>query len=375
MDPQTHDLITALRHRLHAHPERSGEEKWTKATLIDFLQAHTRLEVVDCGAWAYAVYHSLSPTREAIAFRADFDALPIADGRSDLPYQSVRPNLSHACGHDGHAAALCGLALYLEATGADRDVYLIFQHAEETGAGGQTCAAFLKTVPVRRVYAMHNMSGFPENSVVVRDGLSQCASEGVTFHFQGARCHASQPEDGRNPALAIAALITASERLIKETTWPGLVLATVVGARIGQGDFGIAAGEGQLSLTLRAEEESALKQLEALLAAEAERQAETWKLEWQMDRCDIFPETRNDPATAAIVREAAAALGLKTLEPETPWRASEDFGWYTKVCPGAIFYIGNGLDHAPLHTPDYDFNDRILSTIVAMFGKIIQLTP
>lgn len=59
------------------------------------------------------------------------------------------PGAAHKCGHDGHSAVLEGLAL--ELTGKDReeeekyefypgrDVYLIFQHAEEIGAGGEEC--------------------------------------------------------------------------------------------------------------------------------------------------------------------------------------------------------------------------------------------
>ena len=53
------------------------------------------------------------------------------------------------------------------------------------------------------------------------------------------------------------------------------------------------------------------------------------------------------------------------------WRASEDFGWYTKVCPGAIFYIGSGEDYPALHTEGYDFPDAILPAAVQMFRAIL----
>ena len=56
---------------------------------------------------------------------------------------------------------------------------------------------------------------------------------------------------------------------------------------------------------------------------------------------DPFPETKNDPECLAKVRRAAAGLGLPVIEMKELWRASEDFGYYTKACPGAIFYLGN----------------------------------
>ena len=55
------------------------------------------------------------------------------------------------------------------------------------------------------------------------------------------------------------------------------------------------------------------------------------------------------------------------------WRASEDFGWYLKECPGAMFYIGNGEEWPALHTKEYDFNDRILERAVDMFLKLAAM--
>lgn len=375
MKTQHQELIVALRHQLHAHPELSLEEHWTKQTLMTFLRTHTSLAVVDRGAWFYAFYQCPLPDASAIAFRADFDAIAITDARNDLPYHSQCPGVSHGCGHDGHSAALCGLALALNAQGAHHDVYLIFQHAEEIGAGGETCAALLTEKNISRVYAMHNLSGYPEGALICRDGLTQCASRGLSFIFHGTACHASQPEDGKNPAFAVAEMIQASRTLLENHTFEGLVLCTVIHAEIGQENFGIAAGEGQLALTLRADREDELARLETLLRTEAQRLALRDGLTWEVSIHDPFPETRNDDAALATVRSAAKALGLKILTLPAPWRASEDFGWYTKRCPGAMFYIGGGKEHPALHTERYDFNDHILATAVDLFLEIEQQTP
>ena len=84
----------------------------------------------DCGKYFYAVRRAnKEKNKKAIAFRADFDALPIED-EIDAPYKSIIPGVGHKCGHDGHAAALCGLALELEDMNLERDVYMVFQHAE-----------------------------------------------------------------------------------------------------------------------------------------------------------------------------------------------------------------------------------------------------
>ena len=55
MDKDILKTAVVLRHRLHRCAELSGQEKQTKAMLIDFLRTHTSLELHDMGAWFYAV--------------------------------------------------------------------------------------------------------------------------------------------------------------------------------------------------------------------------------------------------------------------------------------------------------------------------------
>lgn len=356
--------IVELRHELHTHPELSGREGWTKRRLMDFIKDNTTLAVVDCGSWFYAAHYVMGT--EAIAFRADMDALPIPETGTGLPWASRCPGVSHKCGHDGHSAALCGLGLELESVPRPRSVYLIFQHAEETGQGGQICAALLRERSISEVYAFHNRSGYPEGSVVVRSGLCQCASKGLTVRMTGRRSHASEPEKGINPSFALTALVSHVESLLKEPH-QGLVLCTVVNISVGQKDFGISAGEGEVSMTLRADREAEMDALEASIREEAARLAQANGLEVKFEVSDPFPETVSSAECVRRVETAAQGLQLPLLQMEAPWRASEDFGYYTREFPGAIFYIGSGETWPPLHTPEYDFNDAILGTAVDMF--------
>jgi metal-dependent amidase/aminoacylase/carboxypeptidase family protein len=96
-------------------------------------------------------------------------------------------------------------------------------------------------------------------------------------------------------------------------------------------------------------------------------------LEMQYSIHDRFPETRNHDVCLNRVLDAAGRIPLK--KPAIPmrelWRASEDYGYYLKNCPGAMFYIGNGEDYPALHTTGYDFNDRILETAVNLFLELV----
>ena len=197
MKESNYQLAAALRRELHAHPELSNEERWTKAHLMDFLRRHTtHIELIDQGAWFYGVYRA-GTDRSGIAFRADFDAVPVED-RCGAAYASTVPGVSHACGHDGHSACLAALALEIDQEGADRNVYFLFQHAEETGDGARVCRELFRRERVDEIFGYHNRPGVPlgaDQPVPLRP----LGVLGVVLELVPVQ-HAEQVRDGHAPA-------------------------------------------------------------------------------------------------------------------------------------------------------------------------------
>ena len=402
MTPVQLSAITQLRHTLHQHPELSMQETETMKILQVFLRENTSLEIHAGEGWFYALkkaspsFRSGGSNAGPMAFRADMDALPIAESIS-LPYGSENEGISHKCGHDGHCAVLCGLALELDRRETDRDVYLIFQPGEEIGAGAKRCAELIREKGIAEIYAMHNLGGYAEGTLVYRRGLTQPASEGLRIRLTGRTSHASAPEKGNNPAGAIAAIVqyasgeavftghgtaaisvsaarlprsnpkTAAATDVQHTP---MRLCTITGIRLGDGDFGISPGEGEICMTLRAEIEDEMLAMEKSVLSYAAQAAETAGLKMTSSIHDYFPETRNHDACLDKVLEAARKNKIPAISMGELWRASEDFGHYLKICPGAMIYIGNGEDYPPLHTSEYDFNDRIIEPAVNLFTGI-----
>src|SRR5690625_2765694 len=129
--------LVDIRRDLHMHPELGFQEVRTPKMIAEYLQdlgIDVRTEVGGRG-----VVGTLKGGKagKRIALRADFDALPIHD-ETDVPYRSTIDGKMHACGHDGHTAALLGVATVLakhrdELAG---NVVFIHQFAEEIPPGG-----------------------------------------------------------------------------------------------------------------------------------------------------------------------------------------------------------------------------------------------
>jgi len=354
------EIIYDLRRALHTCPEISGREHKTKALLQEFLKKHTKLELHPCGEGFYAACRAEKPAQPGIALRADYDALPTADG-----------NAAHLCGHDGHAAALCGAALLIDmlprSEKPERDVFFLFQPAEETGAGAPACLELFEKENISEIYGAHNLPGWELGLITTKPGTFACASRGLTLNYNGKPTHAAYPEDGISPATAVGRLLSALPVLSAAESYSGMTLCTVIGCQMGEKAFGAAAANAEIWLTLRAEHDDDLTDLQNRILAFSTRLAEEHQLEFAFSEQDIFPATENTPE---YVQKVLATCGGEMLA--QPMRWSEDFGHYLQKCQGAFFGIGAGKDHPQLHTAEYEYPNELLEPTVQAFIKLIK---
>ncbi len=371
MDKRSVEMATQLRHELHQHPELPMEEVWTRNHLMDFLRANTKLEVVDRGLWFYAKY-SAGPDKPTIAFRSEIDAV-LVEEKCDIPWKSQIPGVAHKCGHDGHAATLSCLALEIDRVGADSNVIFIFQHAEEIGLGAKESQVIIREQNVDEVYAFHNMPGFPKDTVVLNYGTSQCASNGVTFFFTGHPSHASMPELGINPAFAISELVLEIPKIIDPVKWSRMVLLTVIYTKVGEPAFGVSPGDGEIGITYRAETDEDINELTQQLEAVAKGLAEKHNLGLRYEYQESFPDTVSHRDSVDKVAAACEKLGIPTMVHPVPNRWADDFGYYTKLVPGAMFQMGAGYGPA-VHTYEYDFDDGQIEPVTEIFKLLVKAT-
>ena len=341
--------------------ELSHEEESTAGLVESRLRSlrPSRLLTGLGGHGLLALYDSGRPG-PSVMLRCELDGLPIPESRDDG--EGHRP-VSHRCGHDGHMAMMIGVASGLSTDPPDRGrVGLLFQPAEEQGEGAALVLLdpFFEDASFDQVFALHNLPGFPVGQIVIRDGPLASASEGMIVELRGASSHAAEPEKGRSPAGAFSSLVSALPGVPGGD--PALRQAarvTVIHARLGEIAFGTTPGEAVVMATLRASTDEVMSRLRSECEHVSREITSDVGIDCRIGYTQRFPATSNAPEAVRAVREAAGRAGLSIHEPDGPFLWSEDFGHFTARYGGALFGLGAGEHHPPLHHPDYSFPDGL----------------
>lgn len=368
--------VVALRRHLHAHPELSGHEHQTAARVVEFLAPlHPDRVITGLGGTGIVATFDSGVPGPSLLFRSELDALPIVELGVD-EHGSTCQGVSHKCGHDGHTAILCGLAQRLAARRpATGMVHLLFQPAEEDGTGAASVLADPAFDAIRpdRGFAIHNMPGFPMHAFVVKAGSITAAVRSIVVRFAGRTAHASEPEKGENPSLAIADFLRGCDAInVNDVSDRDFCLITPVHVSIGSPAYGVSAGDGEVHLTIRTVANDGLASLQQRIEALAASLAERDRLRLSVETVEDFFANMNDAGTTEIARRAAAACGFDIISPELGLRGGEDFGLFSERFPCCMVLLGSGEDYHPIHNPHYDFRDELIATGVRFFDTIVR---
>lgn len=368
--------LAEIRHALHAAPELSGDESRTATRVADWLeQAGADRVLRGLGGHGVAGVFRGNEPGPRVLLRAELDGLPIREAEG-CAWRSRHETVAHSCGHDGHMSVLLGVAQHLaRRRPRSGEVVLLFQPAEETGDGAGRivdAAAFTEIRP-DYVYAMHNLPGRPLGEVSVRPGAFSCASRGLTVRLNGLCAHAAHPEQGRSPAMAMCRILQGLKRLPQQLPDDlGLVMITLIHARLGEVAFGTSPGQAEVMATLRTASDDMMRALAEAAVSLVRAEAEEDQLGVEIDWCDVFSATVNAPAAVEVIETVAGKLDLSVHRLEEAHRWSEDFGVLLACGEGAMFTLGSGEQCRPLHHPAYDFPDELLERAVALFQGLVE---
>lgn len=371
------EKIIEFRKQLHKYPELSGNEANTAKLIKEFVQANNNTEIItDLGGHGLAVVYEFPEDGPSVMIRCELDALPIEEV-NDFSHRSTSKGISHKCGHDGHMAIVAGLLLRIKDGFFKRGkIILLFQPAEETGEGAFKILndpKFEKLNP-DYVFALHNIPGFPVNSIISVQNSFSSTVQSLAIYLTGKQSHASEPENGINPAVSIAEIVKRFNDLNQpDINKPSFTLLTPVYINLGSKDYGISAGKGEIHFTIRTSTDEVMDSLKEKLIEMAGEIVEKHGLQLNIDWCDYFPASRNDEECNNLILRASKEHNYELIQQQHPFRFGEDFGWFSKRTKAAMFGLGAGTNSPSLHHSDYDFPDEIIETGINMFSSIIEM--
>lgn len=367
--------LRQIRRDLHKIPELGLKEYKTSAYIREKLEGFgiTELETwLETGV--VAVIRGKGK-KEAVAFRADMDALPVTE-QTGCDFTSEHVGCMHACGHDGHVTVLLGFAKYLQEhkDELENDVVLIFQPAEEGPGGAQLLvdAGLFEKHPVRCIIGCHIFPQVPQGKVACRKGAMMARNGEVDVHIYGESAHGAQPQLGYDAVLAAGAVITGLHTILSRNVSPLDSGVLTFGAIHGGEACNIIAKEVKLEGTMRAFSDEAYETMTKRVQEVASGIAAGYGCKGEAVFRHMYRVVDNDPKLVELLQEVAG----DAYEETPPYMLAEDFSLYLQKVPGMFFFLGSGnaekgYTHS-LHSAQFQFDEEILALGVETYAKLLK---
>ena len=370
-----HAKLVECRRDFHMNPELSNRETRTGREIAARLRAmkmdEVRYPVALNGVVAVLKGGKPGPV---VAWRADIDALPINETMA-VPYKSKYPGVKHACGHDGHIAVGLGIAEVLADMRSEiaGTIVFLFQPAEEGPPSNEVGGAPLMikegalTNPrPQAIFALHVSGDFDAGTVAYLSGPFLASADTFQITFKGKKAHGSTPQLGNDAVVTAAQCIMALQTIHSRRIDTSQPTVLTIGTIHGGDRHNIIADEVKVTGTLRTYSEPVRETIRTMvrqtLGGCTSAFGSDFDLAWSTN---TYPPTINEAKSVAFgVPVLQRVLGKANVVEARPVMGAEDFSYYLKEIPGAMFWLGvrnqkKGIG-AGIHTAEFDLDEDAL---------------
>lgn len=360
--------VVDIRRHLHQHPE----VRWKEDKTLDYILKQVG-ELDRFGVTARTFKGGLvvdydpdyQTSKPRLLFRADVDALPIQE-ETGLPFASLNLGVSHACGHDTHAAMLLGaMKVILEGEVVPTcAIRFVFQRAEENPidqSGGSKLVEEGVLADVDEAHALHIWSPGTNGAFISKPGPFLANSGRIKVNITCKGGHVAEPHKGSNAveigADVVLAMRQAGTRILGLNEPISLVPAVFEAGK----SSNVRPGHAELWFALR--NFLAKDRLDAFKAAITAMIGQVIgqyaDASFTIEFFDGHPALSNSPAIYQHVLGLLEDAGQQTELTESQF-GGEDFAHYLECqggVPGGMWMLGakqegSGNHHQASFNPD-----------------------
>lgn len=357
------------RRTIHQFPELGFQEFQTASlvnSVLSELGIETRVGVAKTGVIGQ-ISGSDGPL---VALRADMDALPIQEVNG-TDFDSTRPGIMHACGHDAHTAILLGAATILseiaEQGRLPGSVRLVFQPSEEFQdaegmSGGMRMVAEGVMDGIDAVFGLHVDPDNPVGVISTRAGAMLAAADTFKISIHGSGGHAARPHETVDTIALAGLLINTIHHLVSRRLDPLEAGVVTIGTIHGGSVDNVIPDMVTMTGTIRSFSDKSRQ----LLFDEIHRCCNIIGPlggHVQVEIIQGYPPTYNHPlATERIVTAAQKILGEEHVFESPMYMGAEDFSFLLQKAPGCFISLGTHdptwEESSQLHQPNLRISEQ-----------------
>lgn len=365
--------VIKYRRDLHQIPEVGFKEFKTQKYIINTLKSMGYSPNIICETGVYVYIPGIK--KECIAFRADIDALAIQE-ENNCTFSSKHSGFMHACGHDGHTAALLAFAKYLT-TKAEQNysILLIFQPAEEGPGGAKFICetGILEKFHVKEIYSFHLFPDLEEGTISTKAGPFFAQATEFDCKIIGKGGHGGMPQKTNDPLIPFTKIIDSYQSIISRNLSPFNAGVITVGKISGGTARNIISNSIDFYGTIRAYSQEDTE----LIIKRMKEIHNGIEIAFDIKVIDefrvLYPPVINDNILYNNFLKISQDFNF--IQGET-LALAEDFAFYQEKVPGIFFLLGTRNKEqnfiSPLHSSSFNFDEKVLLEGVKLFAKLLE---
>lgn len=348
-----------VRRDLHRIPEIGFQEFKTQQYLLDTITSFIKpyMRIIKWRTGFILVIEGINP-RLQLGWRTDLDGLPVQE-QTNLSYASEHEGFMHACGHDFHMTIALGLAKRFADVQPEHTILLYFQPAEEGPGGAEPMLEWVKAEHPELLpdymFACHIAPEYPVGTVATRPGMLFANTSELFIDLKGLGGHAAFPHHTKDMTVAAASLIMQLQTIVSRNINPLEGSVITVGKMTSGTVQNVISDAARLEGTIRTVTAESMAQIKKRIQTLCEATALAFECDVTIDYGSMYYQVYNDSHCATSLLQYADSVEGMTAYECPPAMTGEDFGFFLKEIPGAMFWAGAntpyGLHHAKI-SPD-----------------------